>query len=98
MHTYQTHSQKDADDVSLELPPDTLPLGVDEAGSTHYFSRIADTIVVVDVDGTVEQRQDIGDRPLSEWIDYVEAERGWEDLRYADSLGDLIADGLEPTP
>ncbi|MFQ3285633.1 MAG: hypothetical protein ACI944_002366 [Natronomonas sp.] len=32
------------------------------------------------------------------WIDYVKAERGWADLRYADSLGDLIVDAFEPTP
>ena len=97
MHTYQTDSQKNADGAPSELPTDTLRLGVDEAGSTHYFSRIADTVVVVDTDGTVEQQQELGDRPLPEWIDYVEAERGWVDLRYADSLGDLIVDALEPT-
>lgn len=98
MHTYQTHSQKNVDGVPSELPTDALCLGVDEAGSTHYFSRIADTVVVVGTDGALEQRQELGDRPLSAWIDYVEAERGWTDLRYADSLGDLIADALEPTP
>ncbi|MFQ3285632.1 hypothetical protein [Natronomonas sp.] len=54
MHTYQTYSQKNADEVPSELPSDTLRLGVDGASSTHYFSRIADTIVVVGTDGAVE--------------------------------------------
>jgi hypothetical protein len=65
MHTYQTDSQKNADGAPSELPTDTLRLGVDEAGSTHYFSRIADTVVVVDTDGTVEQQQELGDRDTS---------------------------------
>ena len=97
MHTYQTDSEKNADGAPSELPTDTLRLGVDGVGATHYFSRIADTVVVVDIDGTVEQKQELGNRPLPEWIDYVEAERGWVDLRYADSLGDLIVDALERT-
>ena len=97
MHTYQTDSEKNADGAPSELPTDALRLGVDEAGAIHYFSRIADTVVVVDIDGTVEQKQELGNRPLPEWIDYVEAERGWVDLRYADSLGDLIVDALERT-
>jgi len=97
MHTYQTHSQKDAADAPLKLPSDALRLGVDEAGSTHYVSRIDDAVAVVDADGTIERRQPLDGRPLSVWIEYVESERGWADLRYADSLGDLIADALDPT-
>ena len=97
MHTYQTDSEKNADGAPSELPTDALRIGVDEAGETHYVSRIADIVVVVNTDGTVEQQQEPGDRPLPEWIDYVEAERGWVDLRYADSLGDLIVDALERT-
>jgi hypothetical protein len=71
-----------------------MKLGLDDTGAEHYYSRIAHTVVVID-DATVEQRQELGDRRLETWIDYVEAERGWRELRYADSFADIVADALE---
>lgn len=97
MRTYKPLAEKVADrtGVQLQLPSDALYLGVDANGAEHYHSRIADTVVVLDPAGTVERREELDGRPLSDWIDYVENNRGWKKLNYADSLAEIITDALE---
>jgi hypothetical protein len=97
MSIYTPLAEKVADrtGVQLRLPSDVMKLGVDTTGAEHYYSRIAHTVVVIGPNQSVERREDLGDRLLETWIDYVEAERGWEQLLYADSLADIVADALE---
>jgi hypothetical protein len=96
MSTYKPLAEKVADrtGVQLQLPTDAMKLGIDDTGAEHYYSRIAHTVVVID-DATVEQREELDDRRLETWIDYVDAERGWGELRYAESFADIVADALE---
>lgn len=92
MPQYRSLQQKVAarTGVQLNLPSDALFLGSDGSGGSHYWSRIAGTVVVVR-NGRIERRQDLDGRQLAEWINYVGAERGWEELRYVDSFGEHIA-------
>ena len=82
-----------ASDVSIDLPSDTIQLGVDSEGATHHYSRIAGVVAVVETDGSVHKTELKG-RPLETWIDFVADERGWETLRYVDSFVELF-DRLE---
>lgn len=79
-----------ASDVSIDLPSDALRLGVDSEGATHYYSRIAGTVAVIETDGGVH-RTELEERPLETWIDFVADERGWETLHYVESFVDLFA-------
>jgi len=90
MSTYKLLVKKVADrtGVQLQLPSDVLHLGVDADGKEHYHSRIADTVVVIDPDGTVERITSLDERPLKDWIKYVEDKRGWKALNYADSFAE----------
>jgi hypothetical protein len=96
MSSYKPLEQKVADrtGVQLQLPTDAMKLGIDDTGAEHYYSRIAHAVVVID-DTILEQRRELEDRQLDTWITYVKAERGWQELHYADSFADIIADALE---
>lgn len=79
------------------MPSDKITLGVDGDGSVHHFSRIADRVVVCDSAGAIEQIVDLSDdsRNLSGWVAFVAERRGWDDLNYADSFGDILSEALQ---
>lgn len=77
------------------LPNDVLPLGVDEADSAHLYTRREHTVVVETPSGRVEQRIELNDRPLEDWISYVEMERGWVTLNYASCFSDVLEEALQ---
>jgi hypothetical protein len=79
---------------AADLPADALELGVDVEGSTHHYSRIADTVVVETPTGAIERRINLEGRTLSSWIAYVDTRREWRSLNYAESFGDVLREAL----
>lgn len=64
-------------------------IGVDATGAAHAHHPAADEVRVYDVgadyevgdrldEDDVEHVQDLGDRPLTHWMEYVADRRGWE--------------------
>ena len=93
MSAYNPLAEKatDSTDSKTAFPAGTIRLGTDGEGATHYVSRIEDTVFVVTPEDTIEQQESLEGRTLDDWIDYVSVERGWDNLQYADSLGEAIA-------
>jgi hypothetical protein len=54
-------------------------LGIDDEGREHYWSAPRQRLYVLD-DGAVAHVRDIDDRPLSDWVAYIETHVGWTDL------------------
>jgi hypothetical protein len=79
----------------LDLPDDTARLGTDGKHGTHFYSRSANTVVVVDSADRIARRQQLEDHSLTSWVTHVATEHGWRDLRHAESFVELLADSLE---
>ena len=95
MHTYNSRTEKIADRTDIrDLPRDLLYFGTDTTGADHHYSRIADTVLVLDASDDIEMRQNLDGRPLDLWIKFVESERGWSDLNYVNSFTALLTDAL----
>ena len=80
--------------VQFDLPSDTTRLGTDSEHASHYYSRITNTVFIETATGQAI-KQELGDKKLSTWVTYVADERGWDDLRYAESFVEILADTLE---
>lgn len=78
-----------------KLPSDALPLGVDGENAAHHFSRIAGRVVVEHPTRGVERVVDLDGRTLASWIGYVDTQRGWVTLNYADTFADVLSEALE---
>lgn len=66
-------------------------LGVDTQGRDHRWDMVARTLYVLD-GGEVAHAKEIRDRPLGDWVAFVEQEcGGWETLHFSPSP----FDGLE---
>lgn len=78
-----------------DLPHDRYQVGVDSTGARHYHSARADRVVVV-ADGAAEQTVDLSaeDRRISGWIGYVGNERGWSELNYVETFGELLLEAF----
>ena len=89
-------AQKPAGTITaqFDLPSDTTLLGTDGEHASHYYSRRINTVFIEEKAGRTI-KQDLGDRQLSTWVAYVAEERGWDDLRYAESFVEVLADALE---
>ncbi|WP_248910503.1 hypothetical protein [Halocatena marina] len=67
------------DDQRADQASDAFMIGVDTNGREHYCSRIRDCVTVIDDDGA-EQTQALNDRPLKNWMAFVEQELGgWDE-------------------
>jgi len=76
------------------LPYDRYELGVDGDGTVHFHSPRADRIVAVAADGSIETTIDLADRRLARYVAFVDDRRGWSDLNYAESFGDILMEAL----
>jgi hypothetical protein len=82
-------------DVESRTDLQNAPLGIDAEGRVHEINPVAQMVVVRD-DSLVEHREALDGRDVSEWIDYVAHECGWQDVRYSDeSFGEWLAGELE---
>lgn len=91
----ESTSPTDKSTVIDDLPTDALPMGVDGADSVHYYTRRDHVVVVETPRGTVERRIELDGRSLTEWIAYVDDERGWATLNYADTFADVLTEALQ---
>jgi hypothetical protein len=64
-------------DIALSL--ESFTLGTDGEGYDHHYYRPADAVVVYDQDD-VDHVKHLDGRPLAEWADYVDHERGWTSM------------------
>ena len=80
--------------AQFDLPSDTTLLGTDGEHASHYYSRRINTVFIEETAGRVI-KQDLDDRQLSTWVAYVDQERGWDDLLYAESFVKILANALE---
>lgn len=70
-------------------------LGLDGEDGVHEIDPTTRTVYVRGHSG-IEHVEELGERPVSAWIDYVRDERGWDDLRYSDAgIVETVATGLE---
>jgi hypothetical protein len=76
------------------LPYDRYELGVDGDGTVHFHSPRADRVVAVAEDGEIETTIDLADRRLARYVAFVDDRRGWSDLNYAASFGDILMEAL----
>ena len=88
----KTHSPTRCDELTSLTAPRTL--GTDADGAVHHYSPYDDRVVVVAADGTVEQSIDTADRRLAAYVAFVDEQRGWADLQYAESFGDILREAL----
>lgn len=86
--------QKTRDALEALDRPHTV--GTDATGAVHHHSAYDDRVVVVAADGSIERTIDLADRRLSAWIGYVDAERGWADLQYRETFGEILSEALSP--
>jgi hypothetical protein len=70
-------------------------LGTDAGGAVHHHSPYDDRVVVVDADGEIEATIDTADRRLSAYIAYVDDRRGWTDLRYRETYGEILREAID---
>jgi hypothetical protein len=84
------HDSTDA----LEALDRPQTLGIDAQGCVHHYSPYDARVVVVDDEGTIQRTEDLADRRLATWVAYVDDKRGWADLRYAETFGDILREAL----
>lgn len=94
MSDTQTPAQERADTTdSTDLRRGLI--GLDAEGGVHEIDPTSRTVFVRG-HGGVEHTEELGEREVSEWIDYVAAERGWDDLRYVDDpLAGIVESAAE---
>jgi hypothetical protein len=80
------------------LPDAVDALGVDGDGRTHYTTpRTAGPITIYVETGDGFDVFDVEEMPiagLDDWVDHVDAQRGWNRVCYVESFDDLLADTL----
>ena len=77
------------------VPDGAALVGTDSEGRTHYYMAAAayDERVFV-VDGDAVQVFDLADtgRDIDDWVRHVKA---WDDLRYDEGFGEMLARAME---
>jgi hypothetical protein len=67
-------------------------IGIDTCGLTHYHDAVLDVAWTTTVFGDIAH---VADADLSEWVDFVDADRGWQTCTYTEqSLAEQITDAL----
>ncbi|MDR9381596.1 MAG: hypothetical protein RI560_07995 [Natronomonas sp.] len=79
-------------DSTHRVRPRYCFLGIDEAGGTHLYRTVDETIFAFDADGRREYRFDIDGIAVEDYLAHVTDARGWADLRFGfDAYADRIA-------
>jgi len=76
---------------SLDRPNE---LGTDAEGAVHFHSPYDGRVVVVAATGEIETTIDLDGRKLSQYLAYVDGERGWDRIEYAESFGEILREAL----
>lgn len=70
------------------------PIGTDADGGHHHWNRDTNTIYVIN-NGSVEHREALDahpDKSISDWVDYVEAKRSWQNCKFISLSASDLAD------
>lgn len=89
-HKNGPHDSRDALE-SLDRP---TTLGTDAEGAVHHHSAYDDRVVVVAESGAIERTFDLSGRTLATYVAFVDENRGWDSLNYADSFGEILREAL----
>jgi len=81
------------DSKRVSVRPRYIDLGTDTEGAVHTYRTSDETIHVVE-DGQHEVVE-LSGRPVEDWMDWTERERGWAQARYGGGLVEQLADALE---
>ena len=88
------HKNQGARDALESLDrPETL--GTDATGAVHHHSAYDDRVVVVAADGAIERTFDLSGRKLSAYVAFVDENRGWENLRYAENFAAILREAID---
>jgi len=90
--TMATNTTTD-DGNSVSVRPRYIDLGTDAEGAVHTYRTTDETIHVVQDDQY--EVVELSGRPVEDWMDWTERERGWADARYGGSLVNMLTDALE---
>lgn len=72
---------------------DSHRIGIDACGLAHYFDAHLSTVWTVTALGDIAHTRHLDS--LSAWVEFVDADRGWQTCHYSDSgLVDTLADSL----
>lgn len=83
------------DSQSGTVRPRYLLIGADEEGCDHLYRTSDETILVIN--GTeLVWRQDITNRSVTDWVDFIEQKRGWEDRQLFRSFYEAFAEKFIP--
>jgi len=67
-------------------------IGIDTCGLTHYHDAVLGATWTTTLFGDITH---VTDADLSEWVAFVDADRGWQTCTYTErSLADDLADAL----
>jgi len=70
-------------------------VGTDAQGREHYWCSVRQTLYVLDGD-VVAHAEEIRDRPLEDWVAYIEEHVGWDVLYFSSgSIFDALAEVFE---
>lgn len=69
-------------------------IGIDAEGAKHRYAEGDDTIYVT-ADATVHHEQALDDGTVGDWIEHVEADRGWTAVWWFDSFDVALAKQLK---
>ena len=97
MSTIETRAHKHTGPTRDALEQLDRPncLGTDAAGATHHHSPYDDRVVVVTPDGDIAHVEALGERDVEAWIAYVDEKRGWENLNYRESFGQIVREAID---
>jgi hypothetical protein len=90
-HKNGPHDSRDALE-SLDRPQ---TLGTDAEGAVHHHSAYDDRVVVVDASGAVERTFDLSDRKLATYVGFVQENRGWSKLHYAENFAQILREAID---
>ena len=82
-----------AADRSTDPRPDYVILGTDGAGAHHVYRTRDETVHVVR-DDTREHVEQLGDRPVEEWMAFVGDRRDWAETLFGLGIAGLVERAL----
>lgn len=65
-----------AEERSIDPRPRHIVLGVDSEGRIHHYRTHSESVIVV-ANGEVVHREEIQERPVDDWVAFVEDRVGW---------------------
>lgn len=81
--------------TAQELFHDAIYFGTDGTGADHWWSIYHQAIVAFEANGNVLPIEFPELKELSDWIEPIDEERGWDELRYTEDAGEQLVEAVE---